>query len=429
VGSVRLGYELAVRAALATLVFVLDQFIGLSTGRSLIPGVCLVAAALNLPYYWLGRRDQGSRGQAYLRMLLDIVMITVVFGDLGGVDAAALLAVYAIVPLYYGLAFSSTSALVATEASTACFILLVALQGSGWVSRPPITSTSTSTANLAAFNLLALNVVGILTFILSEAHRRGDQRQAAVIRELERANEQAQLLNSEIQRASLQRVLGEVVAGVTHDLGNVLSVASGYLGLARKKAVLMEELDAHLAHVEASFESAMRIIRHTLQTARQPAVDPELVSVSEMARAVLELKAYDLRRDAIAVYVDFPAEFPKVLCRPFQLQQILLNLVTNAQEALREVEGPREIGVVGVLASGRIVAAVTDTGPGIPTDGLARVFEPFYTTKQEGRGLGLAITAELVRILNGDIVVENRSTGGAAFRIRLPIASEASPAS
>ena len=103
--------------------------------------------------------------------------------------------------------------------------------------------------------------------------------------------------------------------------------------------------------------------------------------------------------------------------------------MTNAQEALREVEGPREIGVVGVLASGRIVAAVTDTGPGIPTDGLARVFEPFYTTKQEGRGLGLAITAELVRILNGDIVVENRSTGGAAFRIRLPIASEASPAS
>ena len=224
-------------------------------------------------------------------------------------------------------------------------------------------------------------------------------------------------------------MLGEVVAGVTHDLGNVLSVASGYLGLARKKAVLMDELDAHLAHVEASFESAMRIIRHTLQTARQPAVDPELVSVSEMARAVLELTAYDLRRDAIAVYVDFPAEFPKVLCRPFQLQQILLNLVTNAQEALREVEGPREIGVVGFLASGRIVAAVTDTGPGIPTDGLARVFEPFYTTKQEGRGLGLAITAELVRTLNGDIVVENRSTGGAAFRIRLPIASEASPAS
>jgi len=420
VGFARLGHELAARAAVATLVLVVDHFIGFGTGRGSKPGVCIAALgalALNLPYYVLGRSGRWPHVQVYARMLVDVVMITIALGSLGGLEAAGLLAVYAIVPLYYGLAFSSRACLVAIGASTAAYVLLVAMQGPGWLPPP-----------LAAVNLLVLNVVGVLTTVLSEAHRRADLRQVELIQELERGNDQAQLLNAEIQRAAQQRVLGEVVAGVTHDLGNVLSVASGYLGLARKKTGLVADVDAHLAHVEASFESAMRIIRHTLQTARQPVVGPVPVSVPEMTRRVVELKAYDLRRDAIAVHVDFPAEFPEVCCLPFQLQQALLNLVTNAQEALREVQGLREIRIVGLIAAGGIVVAVSDTGPGIPTEGLSRVFEPFYTTKREGAGLGLAITAEIMRTLGGDIVVENRSGGGAAFRIRLPAASEPSPA-
>ncbi|HKC82910.1 MAG TPA: hypothetical protein VKD46_02815, partial [bacterium] len=251
-GFARLGHELAARAAVATLVLAVDHFIGFGTGRGSKPGVCIAALgalALHLPYYALGRSGRWPHVQVYARMLVDVVMITIALGSLGGLEAAGLLAVYAIVPLYYGLAFSSLACLVATGTSTAAYVLLVAMQGSGWLPPP-----------LAAVNLLVLNVVGVLTTVLSEAHRRADLRQVELIQELERGNDQAQLLNAEIQRAAQQRVLGEVVAGVTHDLGNVLSVASGYLGLARKKTGLVADVDAHLAHVEASFESAMRII-------------------------------------------------------------------------------------------------------------------------------------------------------------------------
>src|SRR5207245_10346764 len=105
----------------------------------------------------------------------------------------------------------------------------------------------------------------------SEASLWSRQREVALTREFERANDQAQLLNAEIQRAAQLRVLGEVVAGITHELANALTVASGHLGLARKKAESMPDVSANLAHVEESFEGAMRIIRNTLQTAREPA--------------------------------------------------------------------------------------------------------------------------------------------------------------
>jgi signal transduction histidine kinase len=366
-------------------------------------------------------QDVGFFGAAVL-----ILLFTIGLGSLGGIEAAGFVIVYAIVPLYCGLVASSTACLVATAASTACYLLLVVMQSSGWLPRPVVASTGS--VGMAAANLLVLNVVGVLTAALCEAHRRSYRRQVALNEELERANDQAQLLNIEIQRATQRRVLGEVVAGVTHDLGNVLSVASGYLGLARKKAAGAVDVDTHLGHVEESFESAMRIIRHTLQTARQPATGPVLVAVSEMAQCVVDLKAYDLRRDGIAVHVDFPADFPDVCCVPFQLQQVLLNLVTNAQEALREIGGDRAIRIVGLAAAGGIAVEVSDTGPGIPPESLRHVFEPFYTTtKREGAGLGLAIAAEIIRGLGGEITAENGSGAGASFRIRLPAAPVESP--
>jgi signal transduction histidine kinase len=353
-----------------------------------------------------------------------IILFTLGLGRLGGIEAAGFVLVYAILPVYCALVASSTACIVAAAASTACYALLVGMQSSGWLPLPAVTSTGNVV--MAGVNLLFLNVVGVLTAVLSETHRRRDQRHTALNGELERAHDQAQRLNAEIQRAAQQRVLGEIVAGVTHDLGNVLSVASGYLGLARKKATHVAEVDAYLAHVEQSFDGAMQIIRNTLQIARQPVAEPVAVSVADIARRVLELKAYDLRRDGIVARVNFPAQFPRVRCgAPFQLEQALLNLVTNAQEALREVDGPREIRVAGLLTAGGIAVEVSDTGPGIPAESLAKVFEPFYSSKRDGAGLGLAIAAEIARGLDGEITVENRRGGGASFRIRLPAAPSA----
>src|SRR5262249_54815888 len=120
----RLRQELAVRAAVAALIFVFDHVFAVSTGRgpnSIVRIEALIGLALNAPYYALARTDRWPRGQAYARMLVDIVLITIGLGSVGGLDAAGFLAVYTIVPLYCGLVFSSAGCIVATAISTACY--------------------------------------------------------------------------------------------------------------------------------------------------------------------------------------------------------------------------------------------------------------------------------------------------------------------
>jgi signal transduction histidine kinase len=377
--------------------------------------VAVVGLLINVPYYFAARNGRWRRAQAYVRMLLDVAFITLGLWSAGGLRAAAFAAIYAVVPVYVGLVFSSTACLVVTWAATAVYLVMAALPEAATVPLPLPGGWA-----VAAFNLLILNVVGGLTAVLAEAYRRSRLRLAQANEELERANEAAQRLNAEIQRAAQLRVLGEVVAGVTHEIGNVLSVALGHVGLARLKAAGQPALLAHLEHIETSTDTAMRVVRNTLETARQSSAQQRPVSIERVAQQVIELKGHDLRKDGISVRLDFRAPFPLVLGVPFQVQQVLLNLVVNAHEAMRADTPRRALEIVGWSESGRVVVEVRDTGPGIALDVLPRLFEPFFTTKSTGTGLGLAVSAGVVRDLGGEITAENRASGGAIFRITLP---------
>ncbi|HXG05307.1 MAG TPA: ATP-binding protein [Candidatus Binatia bacterium] len=420
----RLLQELTLRAGVGVLVLVFDHAFaigGVHGGNAGVRAVALVGIALNLPYYLAARSGRRLRDQAYLRMVVDVILITAGLASGGGLAAASFLGVYVIVPLYTGLVFSSTACLIATALSTVCFLGLALMQHAGWLSRPAVPPFGEW--SVAAFNLLILNLVGGMTALLAHAYRRSRRRLAEAHEELARAHEQSLALNAEIQRAAQLRALGEVAAGVTHELGNVLSVAAGHLGLARK--CLRDspaEAEAHLGQVDQSFDSALRIIRTTLQSARQAPAGPTPVDLADLARRVVELKAYEFRREGITARVRFPARFPPVPGVGVQLQQVLLNLVTNAQHALRDAPPPRELDIVGLVGPGGVVLEVADTGPGIPSEILPRVFEPFVTTKRDGTGLGLAICAGIVRELGGEITAENRGERGAAVRIRLPVA-------
>jgi len=117
-----------------------------------------------------------------------------------------------------------------------------------------------------------------------------------------------------------------------------------------------------------------------------------------------------------------PADLPRIRASAFQLQQVLLNLITNAQDELRDRDGRREITVAAAADPLGCVLEVRDSGPGIPRAILPRVFEPFFTTKQTATGLGLAISAGIVERFGGRVTAANRREGGAVFRIVLPAA-------
>jgi signal transduction histidine kinase len=421
----RLLQELALRAGVGVLVLAFDYAFevgGVHGGNPALRLVALLGIALNGPYYLAAATRWRLRGQAYARMLVDVVFITLGLAAVGGLAAAAFVGVYTIVPLYAGLVFSSVGCAVATALATVCFVTMAVLQQAGWLPRPAGAPVGDWT--VAAFNLVILNLVGGMTALLAEAYRRNRRRLAQAHEELARAHEQTLALNAEIQRAAQLRALGEVAAGVTHELGNVLSVAAGHLGLARRTlGSQASEAEIHLARVEQSFDTALRIVQNTLQTTRRPAPGPAAVDVGELARRVVELKAWELRRDGITVRLDLPARLPPVRGAAIPLQQVLLNLVGNAQQALRGARPPRRIEISGHLGPGGVVLEVADTGPGIPPELLPRVFEPFVTSKADGTGLGLAISAGILREFGGDIVAANRNQGGAVFRVRLPVAT------
>ena len=380
----------------------------------------LFGLLLNGPYFLAQRTGRWLRVQAYIRMLVDVALLTAGLYGAGGLAAAPYLAVYMVVPVYAAFVFSSRASAVATMFATVSYLTIVVLQTAGLLgfTHPPAPDA----AVVAAFNLLVLNIVGWLAALLAEAYRAGRQRLTALNVELERAHDESLRMNSQIQRAARRYVLGEVVAGVTHEVRNALQGAFGHLWLASRKPGMPPEAIEHLKQVEEACEDAMRILKNTLDLAPRPEPDRQPVVLAEVVRHVAEVKSFDLRRDGITLRVDVPESLPLVRGAAFQLEQVVLNLVVNAQDELRGRPGRREIAILGTAEGDRAVLEVHDSGPGIPPAALNRLFEPFYTTKPGGAGLGLAISAGIVEAFGGKLTADNRRRTGAIFRLELPAA-------
>jgi len=385
--------------------------------------IAVLGALLNGPYYLLARTGRYPRAQAYVRMAVDLGLITVGLYSAGGLAAAPYLSVYTPVTVYAGITLSRAGALVGTAMATGGYLAVALLQQARWLPLPSAIPPEDAWP-VAAFNLLIFVVVSVTTAFLADAHRKSRRQLMGLHQDLERAHDEVLRLNAEMQRLARLHVLGEVVAGVTHEIRNVLTVAFGHLEFAtRKVRGVMPDVVRHLDKVSESCEVAMRIVRNALQLGRSTPPERVAVSIPDVAERIAELKTFDLRRHDIDLEIAFPPDFPLVMATSLQILQVLLNLVGNAQDALHETTGRRTITIVGMTEPRRVVVEVRDTGPGIHPEMLPRLFEPFFTMKADGTGLGLAISAGIVRDLGGELTGENLPDGGAAFRVAFPVAS------
>jgi signal transduction histidine kinase len=413
-----LTQELAVRASVALAVLAFDICFDPTTGggHRIVRVAALIGLLANPAYYAAARLAPGPRLQAYARMLIDVELITLGLYGAGGLGAAPYLGVYSVVPVYAGLVFSSRACLLATGLAAVSY-LAVAL----WTSPQPVPAPSSAWV-IVVFNLLIVAIVGVVTAILAEAYRRSRERLATLNRELERANDESLRLNTELQRSARLSTLGEGMAGIAHELNNVMNIVLGHVGLAyHHRTEVSPVVAGHLDRALEGCESATRILRNTLDAVREGSVERRSVSLAEVVRRTVELKAYDLRRDGISIRVSVGADVGTVRGVQFQLQQVVLNLLTNAQQALHERRaGPQLIEIVGAIDDGHVVIEVRDSGPGIPPETLPNLFTPFFTTKPEGTGLGLTVSTAIIREHGGTLTADNRPQGGAVFRIELP---------
>ena len=241
--------------------------------------------------------------------------------------------------------------------------------------------------------------------------------QGVDITERRRAEEQ-------LRQSEKLAALGELLAGVAHELNNPLSVVLGQALLLQRSAA-GGPAEARAAKILQAAERCARIVRNFLALARQYPPERQQMRLNPAVTDVLELLAYQLRVDSVEVRLDLTPDLPELWADPHQLHQVLVNLITNGQHAMRESPPPRRLTLRTSHEPREDVVCleVTDTGPGIPPEVQTRIFDPFFTTKPpgQGTGLGLSLSRGIVEAHGGTIAVESRSGQGAAFRVRLPV--------
>lgn len=225
-----------------------------------------------------------------------------------------------------------------------------------------------------------------------------------------------------LQREKLAAV-GQLVSGVAHELNNPLAGVLAFAQLLEAAPGSVEEQREAIRAIHKEAKRAAKIVSNLLLFARERDPERTRTDLNAVLTDALELRRYVLRTQQVEVLTELDPALPAVWADPFQLQQVILNFITNAEYALKGMEHEKQITMRSWFANGRVYASVADNGTGIESAVIDRVFNPFFTTKEvgEGTGLGLSISHGIIRQHGGHIGVESVQGSGATFTIDLPL--------
>jgi signal transduction histidine kinase/ActR/RegA family two-component response regulator len=280
--------------------------------------------------------------------------------------------------------------------------------------RVPVSSRDEVGELADAFNVMAHDLEKTRAEL--EAERQDlETRVAARTAELSRAQET--LIHSEKLTA-----VGQLVAGVAHELNNPLTVVLGNAALLLER-IKDQDLRKRLETVVAAADSSRKIVQNLLAFARKRSPERSAMNLNEVVQQTIGLRAYHLRSEKIRIETDLDPSLPKVSADVQQIQQVILNLLVNAEQAIEDAHCGDRIAFTTRKDGDRVVLTIEDNGPGMPADVRTRIFEPFFTTKEVGRGtgLGLSICYGIVTEHDGTIRVESEPGRLTRFVIDLPI--------
>jgi two-component system NtrC family sensor kinase len=230
---------------------------------------------------------------------------------------------------------------------------------------------------------------------------------------------QEQLLQSEKMSA-----VGQLIAGVAHELNNPLTAILGYAQLLESEG-LNDRAHDYVGKLFKQAQRTHRVVQNLLSFARQRKPERSEVDIRKVLEETLALRDYDLKVNNIAVEKDLPAYPAQVIADPHQIEQVYLNIINNAVDAVLETGRAGKLKIRVHSENGQVCTQFADDGPGIKDP--KRIFDPFYTTKSVGKGtgLGLSICYGIVKEHGGDIIAFNAPEGGAVIEVKLPVAAQA----
>lgn len=249
----------------------------------------------------------------------------------------------------------------------------------------------------------------------------------AIIRDV---TEERVLFEQAVRREKLA-ALGELVGGVAHELNSPLTGILAYAQIVQMKSGANGELRTAADTIVREAKRAARIVAKLLTFARNNPSERMRTELNQVLQDAIELRRYPMKMQQIALEVIFAPDLPVTWADPFQLQQVFINLLANAEQALAAVSGERRITVRTGVRGQSLVASIADSGPGIAPEHLPHIFNPFYTTKPRGAGtgLGLSISFGIVREHGGTLQLVSDPGRGAVFEVSIPVVAPPSPSS
>ena len=249
---------------------------------------------------------------------------------------------------------------------------------------------------------------------------------ATIYRELDSKMREIQQMQSQLVESEKLAAIGKLAAGVAHEINNPLTGIMGFAELMLKSNDLSSNHREDLQSILEQSQRCRRIVQNLLQFSRRKKGNYETVDLGSLLDAGLQLMKYDLTRSNITVEKRFPDDLPAVQGDMGQLEQVYLNLITNARQAMEGKEG----GLLKISAAreaDKVVVRFEDNGCGISPENLGKVFDPFFTTKEVGKGtgLGLSISYGIIQQHHGILRVESQIGKGTVFAMTLPITREA----
>lgn len=235
------------------------------------------------------------------------------------------------------------------------------------------------------------------------------------------SQEQSREAEDEYRNILLRNKITGLSARIAHELNNPLGTILVYVQLLLARGALDVSSRECLQTIYQEAQRADAISTELLSFARRGKPEKSLVSIQEVVQKSLELLIHRLRNSNIEVVVKLQPDMPKTMADPYQMQRVFTNIITNAEQAMTEAHGKGRLHIKGQVVGEIIRITFADDGPGIPQHNLKSIFDPFFSTREFGLGLGLSICCAILEGHGGCIYAMNRPEKGATFVIELPI--------
>ncbi|MCB2186994.1 MAG: cache domain-containing protein [Deltaproteobacteria bacterium] len=249
---------------------------------------------------------------------------------------------------------------------------------------------------------------------------QGEDALLIIMLDITKAKELEQLVRIQDKMASL----GRVAAGIAHEIRNPLSGINMYLSALENRLDTGQgpEVSTIVEKIKAASTKIEGVIKRVLDFAKPSQPKLSWLNLNRVVTNVVELSSVTLRKSGITLETHLAPHLPLVHVDAGLLEQVLLNLMTNAVQALADAPGEKKIGLASSLEGNRIIIRVSDSGPGVPAEIRDRVFDPFFTGKRDGSGIGLSLSHRIVSDHGGVLSVNTSRWGGAEFTMEIPAA-------